>query len=310
MEFSCQAGITNPVARIPGTGIDKSEVKRILENPIVKAFASGSCSGIICTALLQPLDVIKTRLQNPALSFGSHSTGSRIIPIVANVIKHEQISGLWKGTTPALMRSVPGIGLYFCCLEYVKTRFFHKKTPSPSESILIGVIARGMAGATLMPMTVVKTRFESGVYQYSGVMVALQDIFHHEGIRGLTRGMVPTIFRDAPYAGIYFMFYNQAKSVVPKDIYSTYTSPVNFTCAVISSTLASLVTQPPDVFKTQLQLYPNKYSGMWSVVVQVYLRHGILGYFQGIVPRLMRRTLVAAISWTLYEKVMNGKSIS
>ncbi|XP_057660991.1 mitochondrial glycine transporter B-like [Diorhabda carinulata] len=301
MEF-CQA-------RIPNTGIDKSKIDRILENPILKAFASGSCSGIICTTLLQPLDVIKTRLQNPVLSLTSHSTGTKIIPIITDVIKHEQISGLWKGTTPALMRSVPGIGLYFCCLEYVKTRFFNKKTPSPSESIFIGVIARSMAGATLMPMTVVKTRFESGVYQYSGVMVALQDIFHHEGIKGLTRGLVPTIFRDAPYAGIYFMFYNQTKSAVPKDIYSMYPSPVHFTCALVSSTLASLVTQPPDVFKTQLQLYPNKYNGLWSVVVHIYLRYGILGYFQGIVPRLMRRTLVAAISWTLYEKVMTRKSI-
>uniref|UniRef100_A0A6P7H5C1 Mitochondrial glycine transporter n=1 Tax=Diabrotica virgifera virgifera TaxID=50390 RepID=A0A6P7H5C1_DIAVI len=279
---------------------------RVLENPVIKAFLSGSCSGVISTVLLQPLDVVKPRLQNPPAALRNQPNGLHIIPIVSNVIKHEQIAGLWKGTTPSLMRAVPGIGLYFCCLEYVKTHFFKKKAPTASESILIGICARGMAGATLMPMTVVKTRIESGVYQYSGVMVALQDIFHHEGIKGLTRGLVPTIFRDAPYAGIYFMFYNQSKSLIPKDIYSTYTSPVNFACAVISSTLASLVTQPPDVFKTQLQLHPEKFSGLWSVMIHVYVKHGFLGYFQGIVPRLMRRTLVAAISWTLYEKVMQS----
>lgn len=32
-------------------------------------------------------------------------------------------------------------------------------------------------------------------------------------------------------------------------------------------------------------------------------RYGIQGYFKGLVPRMLRRTLMAAMAWTVYEQV-------
>lgn len=67
--------------------------------------------------------------------------------------------------------------------------------------------------------------------------------------------------------------------------------------------LASVVTQPADVLKTKMQLYPNKFNGLWSVVVYVHGKYGIRGYFKGIVPRMLRRTLMTAMAWTVYERI-------
>lgn len=59
-------------------------------------------------------------------------------------------------------------------------------------------------------------RFESGVYDYTSMVSALKQIYRTEGIRGMTCGLVPTLFRDAPFSGLYLMFYSQSKELIPQ----------------------------------------------------------------------------------------------
>lgn len=165
-----------------------------------------------------------------------------------------------------------------------------------------------MSGVALIPITVVKTRYESGVYGYNSVSSALKEIYRTEGIKGMTCGLVPTLFRDAPFSGLYLMFYTQTKLMLPDEILnSSAASPAHFSCGVAAGILASVVTQPADVLKTKMQLYPFKFNGLWSVVVYVHGKEGFKGYFKGMVPRMLRRTLMAAMAWTVYEQV--SKSI-
>ncbi|XP_022905996.2 mitochondrial glycine transporter A-like isoform X1 [Onthophagus taurus] len=281
--------------------------KKWLENyPVLKAFLAGSLSGTCSTVLFQPLDLVKTRLQNPATNYINGRNGVGMVTIFTNIIQKEQIKGLWKGMTPSLSRCVPGVGLYFCTLDVLKTNFFSDTTPRPLESIGLGVVSRCISGIIMIPMTVIKTRFESGVYGYQSVNQAIKEIYRTEGLKGMTCGLVPTLIRDAPYSGLYLMFYTECKKLVPKDLYnSPYTSPVHFTCGLTAGILSSIVTQPADVLKTKMQLYPHKFSGIWSVIVYVNTKYGVRGYFKGVVPRMLRRTLVTAMAWTVYERLTN-----
>ncbi|XP_023240292.1 solute carrier family 25 member 38-A-like [Centruroides sculpturatus] len=273
--------------------------------PLLKSFLAGALSGTCSTLLFQPLDLVKTRIQN-ASSRGSHKG---MMSLMIQVAKDERLLGLWRGTVPSISRCIPGIGMYFCSLHWIQTSF-NLGNPSPIEAVCCGVMARTLAGSTLLPFTVIKTRFESGVYRYGSLTEALKVIYRTEGTRGLFSGLIPTLFRDAPFSGIYLMFYTQTKTLIPKDWKEgSSKAPADFGCGLAAGLLASFVTQPPDVIKTQMQLYPKKFGRLKSAIIFIYQEYGLSGFFKGIVPRIVRRSLMSATAWTIYEQVTRNMGL-
>ena len=45
---------------------------------------------------------------------------------------------------------------------------------------------------------------------------------------------------------------------------------VNFSCGIVSGCFAAILTQPFDVIKTHMQLYPDKFSKVKAVSVHIY----------------------------------------
>jgi len=267
-------------------------------NPVVKAFLAGSLSGTCSTLIFQPLDLMKTRIQQQAESRLS------MRGVCKNIVAQENILGLWRGVVPSLVRTVPGVGLYFSSMHFMKANLCEGR-PSHVQSIFIGGSSRAFAGAVMIPFTVIKTRFESNSYNYKNTYQAFKNILKLEGLRGLTSGLGPTLFRDVPFSGLYLMFYEHLKSLVP-DNYKTYNpSAAHFICGFTSGILASLVTQPADVIKTNMQL-DRLNKGLVMTVRSIYLQQGPGGFVTGLAPRMLRRTLMAALAWTVYEKMVRS----
>ncbi|XP_064477899.1 mitochondrial glycine transporter B-like isoform X2 [Ornithodoros turicata] len=274
----------------------------IAASPLLKSFLAGSLSGTCSTLLFQPLDLLKTRLQQPLDHGNTRKFG--MVAHFFHVIKTEHVLGLWKGTVPSIARCVPGVGLYFCTMHFLKTNL-HLDSPSSSEALFLGISSRSIAGIALLPVTVIKTRFESQVYNYQTMSQATRDIYRKDGIRGLYSGLIPTLFRDAPFSGIYLVFYTRAKHFVPQEWKEgSHSMAVNFGCGVLSGVLASLLTQPADVIKTQMQLRPDKFGTVSMAVLFISRDYGVIGFFQGLVPRMLRRTLVTAMAWSFYERTV------
>ncbi|KAL2100931.1 hypothetical protein ACEWY4_002692 [Coilia grayii] len=265
----------------------------------------GSLSGTCSTLLFQPLDLVKTRLQtlNHSVQPGSARVG--MMTVFLSVVKTDKLIGLWKGVSPSFVRTIPGVGIYFSTYFSFKQHFFSEKGPRPHEAMLLGGGARVVAGVCMLPVTVIKTRFESGRYNYSSVLGALRSVCQTEGPRALFSGLAATLLRDAPFSGLYLMFYSQSKNALPKEIsLSSYAPLGNFSCGVVAGVLASLVTQPADVVKTHMQVCPHLYKRTSDAVCLIYREHGLCGFFRGAVPRCLRRTMMAAMAWTVYEQLM------
>ncbi|XP_045712743.1 mitochondrial glycine transporter isoform X2 [Phyllostomus hastatus] len=273
-------------------------------HPVIKAFLCGSISGTCSTLLFQPLDLLKTRLQTlqPTVP-GSRRIG--MLALLLQVVRTESLLGLWKGMSPSIVRCVPGVGIYFSSLYALKQHFLRGHPPTAVESVMLGVGSRSVAGVCMSPITVIKTRYESGRYGYESVYAALRSIYRSEGPRGLFSGLTATLLRDAPFSGIYLMFYTQTKNLVSHDqLDAVFVPAVNFGCGVFAGVLASLVTQPADVIKTHMQLSPVKFRWFGQAVTIIFKDYGLRGFFHGSVPRALRRTLMAAMAWTVYEEMM------
>ncbi|XP_038212186.1 mitochondrial glycine transporter B-like isoform X1 [Zerene cesonia] len=296
-----------------GWAIDTTPVDLRNDNdyhPVFKAFLAGSFSGTFSTILFQPLDLVKTRLQNPTHNVVATTVDGRIQPgmitTFMNIVRQEHIAGLWRGMVPSVARCVPGVGLYFSSLHWLQTKLGkNRQDLTALEAIGLGVVARTMSGVALIPITVIKTRYESGVYKYNSLSGALKAIYKAEGIRGLSCGLGPTLARDAPFSGLYLMFYTQTKQAVPKEWLKSPTaaSGIHFSCGVLAGIAASLVTNPADVLKTNMQLYPDKFPNAFGAAMYVHQTYGFRGFFKGAVPRMVRRTLMAAMAWTVFEQI-------
>merc|ERR1712233_222645 len=124
-----------------------------------------------------------------------------------------------------------------------------------------------------------------------------------EGLRGLWRGVLPTLARDVPFSSLYLAFYDLLKEKVAVQTKLAGLSPeaAHMTAGLGAGLLASLVTQPADMVKTQMQL--GKERKISSAVASIYREGGMSGFAKGLAPRMLRRSVMAALAWTLYEKI-------
>lgn len=274
-----------------------------LAHPAIKAFMCGSFSGTCSTLLFQPLDLVKTRMQTlqSAKQPGSGRVG--MTAVLLGVVRTERLLGLWKGVSPSFARTIPGVGLYFSSYHSLKQHFFQDSRPGAVQAVMLGGGARTVAGVVMLPITVIKTRFECGRYSYASVSGALRSVCRSEGPAALFSGLAATLLRDVPFSGIYVLFYSQTKASLPKEISSSSSAPLaNFGCGVLAGVLASLVTQPADVVKTHVQVNPQLRTA--EAIKLIYMDHGLEGFFRGAVLRCLRRTMMAAMAWTVYEQMM------
>lgn len=192
-------------------------------------FLSGATSGCISTLALQPLDVVKTRMQmsdaynrsvhlQPALSLRPNSS---VYQTFRGIVRQDRVSGLWRGVTPSILRNTMGVGVYFMTLNAITARL---SSPDGSLShvatLASGAGARSLAVVLLCPLSVIKTRMETVEYSrmYNGIAHAMRTIVAQEGVGGLFSGLFPAILRDAPFSAMYMLIYLETKATLGKAV--------------------------------------------------------------------------------------------
>ena len=298
-------------------------------------FIAGLCTGILSASLLQPADLLKTRVQQ-ASSTSLRQTFREIIN-GPNTLKQ-----LWRGTLPSVIRTGFGSALYFSTLnalrQYVARsniltstglvaasrgsgRSSSSSLPQLSNiaNLTTGATARASAGLIMMPITIIKVRYESSLYSYKSIWGAGTAILKSEGIKGFFSGFGATAIRDAPYAGLYVLFYEQSKRRLGqiRDVahkaealgFQSGTTngtsvSINFLSGGFAAGLATAITNPFDAVKTRLQLMPGKYGNMIKASQTMIKEDGFKSLFDGLGLRMGRKATSSALAWTLYEEMI------
>lgn len=276
---------------------------------------AGFISGLTSSALLQPLDLLKTRVQQNKSSTLRSSLGEL-----------QSIADAWKGTLPSMLRTSVGGALYFASLNSIRSHLASWQTASsgsnassslPKLSVWLnlsaGAFARASVGFVTMPITVVKVRIESSKYSAYNLLGTVKSIYQEASIAGFFKGYGVTAARDAPYAGLYVLFYEKNKEILNNFMLlgndrSVSSAAINSGSAVIAATLATTSTGPFDTIKTRMQLDPIKYSSFTKTFRSIYNEGGISSFFDGLSLRLARKALSSGIGWMIYEELLNRSS--
>lgn len=280
---------------------------KLLDNKVIESLIFGSLSSAITTVLFQPLELIKTRIQlrdsNDFNRIFGKSTQS-----AAKLLQVHGYTYLWRGTGATLARSVPGVGLYYATLNVLQSEFSNQNSRpnNPTQALYFGLTARSVVSLALSPITVIKVRYESGRYRYTSLSSAIKDAYLRNGWVGIP----PTILRDSIFSGIYYMCYTKLKHKYSDMSTGNSFHFSNFTFGIVSGLIASLVTNPLDVLKTLMQVdsVTNKSAREIVATILKSSPHGYMRFFDGLGPRCLRRTLVAATTWTFYEYFISKRS--
>ncbi|CAG8950645.1 hypothetical protein HYFRA_00002854 [Hymenoscyphus fraxineus] len=293
--------------------------------------SSGGASGLVSAVILQPADLLKTRVQQS----GHSSLRATVIHIWRT---SPSVLSFWRGTLPSGLRTGAGTAIYFSVLNDLRTAVarsnilvpgvlldpnartnYSSSLPKLSNlgNLTTGAVARTFAGFLTMPMTVMKVRYESNLYTYTSLWGASRDIFKTQGLRGFWSGFGATAWRDAPYAGLQILFYEQSKDrlsrlaqktalpgEIAKGMKVSTSAGINFTSGIVAAGLATAITNPFDAIKTRIQLEPLKYRNILQAGRVMLKREGITSLFDGLGLRMGRKALSSAFVWTLYEDLI------
>lgn len=192
-------------------------------------FLSGATSGFISTVTLQPLDVVKTRMQMSAAYNRSIHLRTKLqlrpnagaFETFSGIISQDGPKGVWRGVIPSVVRNTMSVGLYMMLLDTTTAQLCSPDgSLTDTASFIAGGSSRSIAVILLCPMSVVKTRMETIEYssRYNGIMDALVSIAKQEGRQGLYSGLLPSLLRDVPYSATYMFLYLRSKDFIGRAV--------------------------------------------------------------------------------------------
>ena len=131
-----------------------------------------------------------------------------------------------------------------------------------------------------VPVEVVKQRRQAGFHKSS--LYIVRTILKTEGLFGLYRGYLTTVYREIPFSFIQFPLWEGAKSWWSEKQGWPVSPWQSSVCGALSGGIAAALTTPLDVAKTRIMLADRdsvESGGKLLIVLRnVYIAQGVKGY--------------------------------
>ncbi|KAJ3265047.1 hypothetical protein HDU77_006682 [Chytriomyces hyalinus] len=228
---------------------------------------------------------------------------------------YEGIPALWKGLVPTLIMQAPSTIIYYLGYEEIRNALYPRLPSNSSEfyaPLIAGSVARAITTCTISPLELIRTRMQSGTgteTTLAGVVEQLRGMVRANGVVSLWRGLGPTLWRDVPFSGIYWLGYETIKKRLSQSNRFDFGNFGNaFVAGASAGTVAAVITTPFDVSKTLQQVVHHNEPGckadklsMVKVMLSVIREDGVKGLFVGLSPRIAKIAPACAIMISSYE---------
>jgi len=263
-------------------------------------FLFGGSAGMAATCFVQPLDLVKNRMQ----VMKSDGTGKRpsSFSVISNIVKNEGLFTLYNGLSAGLLRqasyTTTRLGIYTWLFEK-----FSNPDGSPPGFFMkaaLGMTAGATGAFVGTPAEVALIRMTSDgnlpVDQrrnYSSVFNALFRIFREEGLLTLWTGTIPTMGRAMVVNAAQLASYSQAKQGILQTGYVNDGIFCHFLASMFSGLVTTAASMPVDIAKTRIQnqKYVDgkpEYKGAVDVIAKVIKNEGVTALWKGFTPYYFR----------------------
>lgn len=294
--------------------LDHAQTQR---KPVIPAYVkalSGSLGGIVEASCLQPIDVIKTRLQ-----LDRTASYKGILHCGTTTVKNEGVRALWKGLTPFATHLTLKYALRMGSNAVFQSALKDANTGKISDGgRFVSGFGAGVIEALVIvtPFEVVKIRLQQQkglsheLLKYKGPIHCAGLIIREEGLLGLWAGAAPTVMRNGTNQAVMFTAKNTFDGLLWRKhegdgkVLQPWQSMIS---GFLAGTAGPVCTGPFDVVKTRLMAQSRSgkyYKGMFHAISTIYAEEGVLALWKGLLPRLMRIPPGQAIMWGVADQLI------
>ncbi|KAJ8505380.1 hypothetical protein OPV22_006266 [Ensete ventricosum] len=284
-----------------------------------KDLTAGTVGGAAQLIVGHPFDTIKVKLQSqPAPLPGQPPKYSGAMDAVKQTMVAEGPRGLYKGMGVPLATVAAFNAVLFTVRGQMEVLL--RSEPGASLTVNQQMVCGAGAGVAVSilacPTELIKCRLQaqsalagsaasSAAAKYGGPMDVAKHVIREAGVRGLFKGMVPTLAREVPGNAVLFGVYEALKQYFAG---GTDTSGLGRWPLMVAGGLGGasfwLSVYPTDVVKSVIQVddYKNpKYSGSVNALRKIAAAEGIKGLYRGFGPAMARSVPANAACFLAYE---------
>ncbi|XP_012671968.2 mitochondrial uncoupling protein 3 [Clupea harengus] len=280
----------------------------------VKFFGAGT-AGCIADLVTFPLDTAKVRLQIQGEARAVEGVVAvqyrGVFGTITTMVRTEGARSLYNGLVAGLQRQMSFASVRIGLYDSMK-QFYTKGSENASivVRLMAGCTTGAMAVAFAQPTDVVKVRFQAqgrltdGGKRYNGTMDAYRTIAREEGVRGLWKGCLPNITRNAIVNCAELVTYDLIKELILKYDIMTDNLPCHFTAAFGAGFCTTIVASPVDVVKTRfMNSTPSQYTSAINCALTMMTKEGPAAFYKGFTPSFLRLGSWNIVMFVSYEQI-------